>query len=172
MDRARWFTCLILAGLLTPHLGCGDDSAGAADGGADASPDASPLPELPVRAPLDTPTDPLAGGAVESCAVYQAERCEGGTLQRCAVYDTAAQAFVDAPDPLLRRLLLYERWYDLYHQVREGGKSLLLLSVSPEGAADIVHELGSPDGLYFALNREMESEAAAEDLLKAACDWT
>jgi len=31
------------------------------------------------------------------------------------VYDPVAGAFVDTPDPLLRRVLLFERWRDLYN---------------------------------------------------------
>ncbi len=92
--------------LIALGTGCGnDDTAGQGT-----------LPELPVAAPWASPADPLAGAAVESCGVYLAERCEAGELQRCAVYNVGAQAFDPAPDPLYHRVLLYERWYDLYHQ--------------------------------------------------------
>ncbi len=60
------------------------------------------------------PADPLAGAAVESCPIYLEERCAAGRLQRCALYDPAAGEFVAAPDPLLERVLSYERWYDLH----------------------------------------------------------
>lgn len=79
---------------------------------ADVAPDV-PDP-LPLRPPLAVPADPLAGSDKESCAVYLEERCEAGQKQRCAVYDPAAEAFVADPDPLLRRVLLFERWRDLY----------------------------------------------------------
>jgi hypothetical protein len=58
--------------------------------------------------------DPLAGSTVESCPVYLEERCEAGMRQRCEIYDTGSGSFVDAPDPLLRRVFLYDRWYDLH----------------------------------------------------------
>lgn len=69
---------------------------------------------LPVQAVLraDTP-DPLTNGP-ESCGVLQQTRCVQGSLQTCAIYDTAATAFTEAPDPLLERVLWYDRWYDLY----------------------------------------------------------
>jgi len=82
----------------------------------DADVDLPPIPDLPTQAPTAAPTDPLAGSGVQSCAVYQEETCDNGTLRRCAIYDTDASEFVDSPDPLLERVLLYDRWYDLYHQ--------------------------------------------------------
>ena len=60
------------------------------------------------------PKDPLAGGEVVSCPVYQEERCEGGKQLRCEIYDVDTKAFVDQPDPLLKRVFLYDRWYDLF----------------------------------------------------------
>ena len=69
-----------------------------------------------MQPPFEAPPDPLAGSGIESCAVYQAERCQAGVLERCAVYDTQGSSFVQTVDPLLHRVLLYERWYDLYHQ--------------------------------------------------------
>lgn len=72
---------------------------------------------LGTRAPLGAPrVDPLADGGVTSCGVYQAERCLAGTQQRCTLYDPAVKSFVAAPDALLHRALLFDRWYDLYHQ--------------------------------------------------------
>ncbi|MBI2373351.1 MAG: hypothetical protein HYV07_05075 [Deltaproteobacteria bacterium] len=58
--------------------------------------------------------DPLAGTGQTSCPVYEAEACEAGEKRRCAVFDTTSKSFVDQPDPLLRRVFLYDRWYDLY----------------------------------------------------------
>ena len=49
----------------------------------------------------------------ESCAVYENTRCNGTKKQVCAVWDTDKKAFIE-PDGLLKRELLYERWYDLY----------------------------------------------------------
>ncbi|HOX44052.1 MAG TPA: hypothetical protein PK668_10670 [Myxococcota bacterium] len=60
------------------------------------------------------PADPLAGSELASCAVYLEERCQAGRLERCALYAPQAGEFVAQPDPLLRRVLLYDRWYDLY----------------------------------------------------------
>ncbi len=104
------------------------DSAGDLAGGdaandllADASADGTepdaviPLPPLPTQPPLPTPADPLEGSGVESCSLFQEERCEGGNLQKCDVYDTADKQFVDAPDPLLKRAYLFDRWRDLYN---------------------------------------------------------
>lgn len=75
-----------------------------------------PVPELPTQVPLTAPADPLADTELESCAVYQEHRCaDDGTERVCAVYDTTTQAFVDDPDPLLHRALLFDRWRDLYN---------------------------------------------------------
>lgn len=88
------------------------DTADAADIATDV-----PLPPLETVTPFGAPpADPLAGTGVQSCPIYEAQRCEQGVAQQCDVYDPTAGAFVDAPDPLLRRVLLFERWYDLYHQ--------------------------------------------------------
>ncbi len=54
--------------------------------------------------------------AKESCAVFQDTRCKAGKKQVCAVWDADQQAFVE-PDGLLKRELLYERWYDLYMNI-------------------------------------------------------
>ena len=64
--------------------------------------------------PFARPTDPLAGTGVTSCALYEETTCDAGRARRCEVYDPDAAAFVDAPDPLLQRVLRYDRWYDLY----------------------------------------------------------
>jgi hypothetical protein len=102
-----------------PDAALPDPDAAMADAAADAAPpepDAAPLPALTVRPTLEAPpADPLAGAGVESCPVFLDERCAEGRRQRCDVYDTGAGAFTDAPDPLLRRVLLYDRWYDKYH---------------------------------------------------------
>lgn len=63
---------------------------------------------------LNVGADPLDGSGRESCPIYQEERCVAGTLQRCEIYDTGTGTFVEEPDPLLRRVFLYDRWYDLY----------------------------------------------------------
>lgn len=82
---------------------------------ADAAPDATPLPDLVITPTIAAaPPDPLAGGP-ESCPVYEEARCVEGRAQRCALYDPVGGAFVEEPDPLLRRVYLYDRWYDLYH---------------------------------------------------------
>jgi hypothetical protein len=62
-------------------------------------------------------------------------------------------------------------WYDLYHQVRAGGKSLLLLGVAMDKIHDLLREFG-PDGLFIMPDRECESEAAARDLIKRVEDWS
>jgi len=100
----------------------GDSPAGDSPGG-DSGPGESPAPDsgerpppLSIEAPFAPAADPLLGSDVLSCALYQQQRCEDGAASRCAVYDTVTEAFVDAVDPLFERVLLYERWYDLYHQ--------------------------------------------------------
>jgi hypothetical protein len=96
---------------------------------ADVAPDAPPdqlpgdaadadgptLPPLPTQDPLAVPEDPLAGKEEESCAVYLEARCTDGKAQQCDIFDPASQTFVEAPDPLLRRAYLFDRWRDLYN---------------------------------------------------------
>ena len=72
-------------------------------------------PELKVRAPLATPADPLDGTGMESCAIYLQERCVDGQREACRVYDPATPGFVE-PEPMLKRVLLMERWRDLYNK--------------------------------------------------------
>jgi hypothetical protein len=90
----------------------GGGEGGAGAGGAGGGGAAVNRP----RDPAETPEDPLAGGDLEACEVYLEARCVGGVEQRCAVRDVAGGMWVDAPDPLFRRALLYDRWYDLHHQ--------------------------------------------------------
>lgn len=66
-------------------------------------------------APVGKPVDPLEGSNVESCAVFQEERCDQGVLQRCDVYDPAAQTWPADVPPMLERAFLYDRWRDLYN---------------------------------------------------------
>jgi hypothetical protein len=107
-----------------------------------------PLPELPTRAPLATPADPLAGQPVVSCAVFQEEKCEAGTLKRCSAYDAGTGAFVaDADlDGMLRRAWLYDRWRDLYHHVDGELTERVFTTTVPAGTPEAVW--GSPE--YFA----------------------
>ncbi len=62
-------------------------------------------------------------------------------------------------------------WFDLYHQVRDGGKALLLLGANQEQLPALLKEFG-PDGLFIMLDRECETEAEARDLLKRTEDWS
>ncbi|MCC7382189.1 MAG: hypothetical protein IT384_10180 [Deltaproteobacteria bacterium] len=77
-------------------------------------PDPIEAPFVPRATIAEVAPDPLAGGAIESCPVYQAESCDGGVLRRCEIYDPGKASFVDTPDPLLRRVFLYDRWYDRF----------------------------------------------------------
>ncbi len=99
-----------------PHALCGGVLAltlGCADG---AVPDPDPPGDaLLTRDPFVAPADPLAGADVEGCAIFEEETCEGGVRRRCEVYDPASASFI-TPDPMLARVLHFDRWYDLYHQ--------------------------------------------------------
>lgn len=124
-----------------------EDTEGDADveDSADVEPDVvEPLPELVTQAPFATPNDPLEGTEVESCAVYQEERCNGGEVQRCAVYDTGGEEFVTELDPLLRRAFIFDRVRDLYN--------------SPDGQAidrDFIGDMmpGTPEDEWASMER-------------------
>jgi len=62
-----------------------------------------------------------------------------------------------------------ECWDDLYRQVLDGGKGLLLIGLSAEQARRIVGEFGRR-GIFFVLH-DVGSEAEGEDLLESARDW-
>ncbi|MBL6974775.1 MAG: hypothetical protein ISR64_03495 [Deltaproteobacteria bacterium] len=102
-----------------------------------------PLPPLPTKAPLATPADPLIDTDIESCALYQEERCLSGKLQQCQVYDTVGEAWVDTPETLLHRTLLFDRWRDLYNspdgQAIDRDFSVEVLPGTPES------EWGNPE---------------------------
>ncbi|GMV42699.1 MAG: hypothetical protein AMXMBFR64_44150 [Myxococcales bacterium] len=113
----------------------------------DAQGDSGPLPPLETVTPFGAaPSDPLAGSGVQSCAVFEAERCHEGVSQVCDVYDLAAAAFVAEPDSLLRRVLLFERWYDLYHQPMGITADRAFVGATPAGTPEA--EWGSLD--HFA----------------------
>ncbi len=72
-------------------------------------------PELVVGPTIaQAPEDPLEGSKVESCPIYLDERCSNGSKQRCDIYNAQAKTWDDDPDPTLRRVYLYDRWYDRY----------------------------------------------------------
>ncbi len=85
------------------------------DATADIADVVEPLPALPTQAPLAKPADPLEGTGIEACSLYRSERCVDGTLQRCAIYDPAEETWIEAPNPLLERAFLFDRWRDLYN---------------------------------------------------------
>jgi hypothetical protein len=107
------------------------------------APDVKEIPPLPLKAPLVTPADPLLNTGKVSCSVYQQARCEGGAQQVCGVYDTATSAFVAEPDPLLRRVLLFERWRDLYSSPDGLTSEIVFNAATPPGTPE--SEWSSPD---------------------------
>lgn len=78
------------------------------------------LPSWSTGPPIDLPgADPLAGGPLEGCSIYQEARCRLDVMYECAAYDVGSEApefiaFEDL-DYLFRRVLLYERYFELYH---------------------------------------------------------
>ena len=62
-------------------------------------------------------------------------------------------------------------WYDLYHEVRAGGKGLLLLGVRPDLIKPLLKEFG-PDGLFIMPGKEYETEQAALDFIHQVEDWS
>ncbi len=80
----------------------------------DAAPPDAAGPPLRTRAIAEPPADLLEGSGLESCGRFLETRCVEGRSLSCEVYDSAEAAFVE-PDALLRRVLLYERWYELAH---------------------------------------------------------
>ena len=130
----KGYRSVAILALVTGAAGCGDSGAALPDdaqigdsstadaagdpgdgGAADVTEDAGPVPLLqPLVHPLSAPAQPPLPEGVESCGLYLEERCEAGVARRCEIFDSGSASFVDAPDPLLRRAFLYDRWYDLY----------------------------------------------------------
>jgi len=106
------------------HDTLGDAAPEVDDAGSDAVDAVAPDGDAEVTAPAlavvppigPAASDPLAEGHPESCAVYLAGECRQGRARTCELYDTATRTFIDAPDALVRRAYLYDRWYDLYHR--------------------------------------------------------
>lgn len=134
-----------------PHDASLDGNDASLDGseasldGNDTSLDAEPdlgnedieLPPLDVTSLIPTPpADPLQGSGIVSCGIYQQERCEAGKRYRCNVYDTVSTSFVSDPDPLLHRVLLFERWYDLYHSPNSLRVERQFKSATPPGTPE------------------------------------
>jgi len=63
------------------------------------------------------------------------------------------------------------RWYDLYHEVRAGGKSLLLIGVHPDFIKPLLKEFG-PDGLFIMPGKKYETEQEGFDFIKQVEDWS
>jgi len=95
------------------------------------------------------PDDLLAGKGVESCGVFLEERCVSGKLERCDIYDAGAESFEEAPDPLLRRVYLYDRWHDLFGSPDDQTAERVFLGPMPGTASE--EEWSSADNFsYYA----------------------
>ena len=127
--------------------------------GACGSSRGDPVPALLVHDPGGAkPTDPLAGTDMESCAVFLDEQCTNGVLSECNLYDVKAQKFPSTIDPLVRRVFLFERWYDLYHQ--PDGQTANRVFTGPTPA-------GTPEAQWGALDH-----FAAYDGVGDSAIWT
>jgi hypothetical protein len=67
------------------------------------------------RTPYPVPVDLLADADVQGCARIDGTACVEGVTRTCTVYDTTDGSWVDEPDPLLERVLTYERWSEDYN---------------------------------------------------------
>lgn len=118
-----------------------DDAADASGDTQTISDVSEPAPALvalnwPIFAP---PQDPLADQDVESCAIFGDEVCgPEGSTHRCDLYDLDAAAFDDAPDEMLRRAYLYDRWYDLYSSPDGQTAERLFTEEMPPGTDEAV----------------------------------
>lgn len=107
----------------TPSDTAGPSDAADTVGNVDAVDDTSGSdvvegPSVPVfRSLVSTLPTTVLPGEVESCAVYQEERCNGGTVERCVAYDSVAGDWASELDPWFEQILWYDRYYDLYHQM-------------------------------------------------------
>ncbi len=104
---------------------------------------AGPPPFVPRATLGPVGSDPLSGSGLESCPVYLEERCSGGAKQRCEIVDVVTKAKAAAPDPLLRRVFLYDRWYDRYLSPLGLTMERVFTSSIPAGAPD--GEWGAPE---------------------------
>ncbi len=59
-------------------------------------------------------------------------------------------------------------WWPMYKRVRQAGKSLLLLGVTPQEAQDLVEEFG-PEGLNMIVG--VSSPEEADDLVRRSITW-
>ncbi len=96
----------------------------------------------PAHDPISTPKAAALPNGLQSCAVL-GDKQPG---QRCRVYDTKAQAFA-ATDALTRRVLLYDRWLDLY-QTPEGQMAVRNLTI-PMAPADPESKWGDDQYLGY-----------------------
>lgn len=115
------------------------DAAPDAPADADAAP-----PPRPTFGPLTTrPTASLLPVAIESCPVFQAERCQAGTLERCALYDATTGDWTDAPDPWALQIAWYDRYFDLYHRMEGQQSEFRYTRPMPPGTPE--SEWGAPE---------------------------
>jgi len=101
----HWKTRVVLCAALGALAGCSKKS----------TPPPADAGIWSVQAPFAAPSDRLAGTNLVACPVLNASRCTAGKLQQCVITDTASGTAAANPDPLLTRVLTFERWYDLYH---------------------------------------------------------
>ena len=66
----------------------------------------------PTHDPIRAHAGPVLPGELKTCDVLGL----AGPSGVCRLYDTQAKAFASAPDPLAKRVYLYDRWLDLWHK--------------------------------------------------------
>ena len=93
--------------------------------------------EVPRLGPLSSPPtgSPLAPEA-EACSLYREERCVEGTLQRCEIFDGSLQEWAAEVPAMTRQAFMFDRYYDLYHEVEGQTMDTHFTTVVPYGTPE------------------------------------
>lgn len=103
----------------------------------DAGIDTGPVePETPAFGPvMALPQSSVLPDGIEGCPLLLAQRCQDGQTQVCELYDAQAGNWTDGP-PMTRQAFMFDRYYDLYHDVEGQTMDFRFTKAVPAGTSE------------------------------------
>jgi len=98
---------------------------------------APPPPEVPVMGSITTPPEgSILPDGLDPCRVIREETCSAGTLRRCEIYDALAGDWAEDPPAMTEQAFVFDRYYDLYHDVEGQTMDFRFTEAIPAGTPE------------------------------------
>ncbi len=92
------------------------------------------VPQL--MAIAERPVEPSFPPQFETCALYLEERCVEGKRQRCKIFDGGQGDWADEVPAMTHQAFMFDRYYDLYHDVEGQTMDAHFTTVVPYGTPE------------------------------------